>query len=209
MTLNSNKLILALLTVLATAGSAGAQRMGSIYNSRAAPLRTIANKTAHRTGDLVTVIISETQDIRNEEKSELSKESALNYQLLNFDIKPEAFDPLPAIATRKADEFTGDATYEKKGAFKARLTAIVMDTLPNGNLVIQGRREVRVDGEVKVLEFSGIVRRYDVSRTNTVESELVADARVTYTGSGPMTRATNRVGLSGWLHDAIDWLWPF
>ena len=206
---NTTKLILVLLAVLATAGSASAQRVGSIYNSHAAPLRTIANKTAHRTGDLLTVIISETQNIKNEEKSELSKESALNYQLLNFDVKPEAFNPLPGLSTRKSDDFTGDATYEKKGAFKARLTAIVMDTLPNGNLVIQGRREVRVDGEVKVLEFSGIVRRYDVSRTNSVESELVADARVTYTGSGPMTKATNRLGLSGWLHDAIDWLWPF
>lgn len=205
----NNRLILLLLAVLATAGSASAQRVGSIYNSHAAPLRPIANKTAHRTGDLVTVIISETQDIKNEEKTEFTKESDLSYQLLNFDIKPEAFNPLPAISTRKSDEFTGDATYEKKGAFTARLTAIVMDTLPNGNLVIQGRREVRVDGEVKVLEFSGIVRRYDVSRTNTIESELVADARVTYTGSGPMTRATNRIGLSGWLHDAIDWLWPF
>ena len=206
---NSNKLILVLLAVVATTGGASAQRVGSIYDSQAAPLRPIANKTAHSTGDLVTVIISENQDIRNEEKSELSKESDLSFQFLNFDVKPEAFDPLPGIATRKSDEFTGDATYEKKGAFKARLTAIVMDTLPNGNLVIQGRREVRVDGELKVLEFSGIVRRYDVSRTNTVESELVADARVTYTGNGPMTRATNRVGLSGWLHDAIDWLWPF
>lgn len=206
---NHNKLILVLLAALATAGSVSAQRMGSIYDSHAAPLRPIANKTAHRTGDLVTVIISENQKIKNEEKSEFSKESDLSYQLLNFDVKPEAFNPLPAIRTRKSDEFTGDATYEKKGAFTARLTAIVMDTLPNGNLVIQGRREVRIDGEVKVLEFSGIVRRYDVSRTNTIESELVADARVTYTGSGPMTRATNRVGLSGWLHDAIDWLWPF
>lgn len=206
---NSSKLILVLLAAITTAGSASAQRVGSIYDSQAAPLRPIANKTAHRTGDLVTVIISETQDIKNEEKSLLSKESDLNYQLLNFDVKPEAFNPLPAIATSKTDEFTGNARYEKKGAFTARLTAIVMDTLPNGNLVIQGRREVRVDGEVKVLEFSGIVRRYDVSRTNTVESELVADARVTYTGSGPLTKATNRLGLSSWLHDALDWVWPF
>ena len=209
MIIKNNRLILALLVTVATGGSASAQRMGSIYNSHAAPLRPIANKTAHRIGDLVTVIISETQDIKNEEKTALTKESDLRYQLLNFNVKPEAFNPLPEISTRKADSFTGDATYEKKGAFKARLTAIVMDTLPNGNLVIQGRREVRVDGEVKVLEFSGIVRRYDVTSANTIESEMVADARVTYTGTGPMTRATNRLGLSGWLHDALDWLWPF
>ena len=66
---------------------------------------------------------------------------------------------------------------------------------------------IRIDGEVKVIEFSGIVRRYDITRTNTVQSELVADARVTYTGSGPLTRATNRTGLAAWLYNAIDWLW--
>ena len=84
-----------------------------------------------------------------------------------------------------------------------------MDTLPNGNLVVQGRREIRIDAETKVIEFSGIVRRYDVRRDNTVQSELVADARVAFSGSGPVTNTTRRYGLAGWLHTAIDWLWPF
>ena len=53
------------------------------------------------------------------------------------------------------------------------------------------------------------MRRFDVRRDNTVMSESVADARVRYTGSGPLTKTTSRTGLSGWLHDAIDWIWPF
>ena len=55
----------------------------------------------------------------------------------------------------------------------------------------------------------GIVRHYDVRPDNTVQSELVADARVSYSGSGPLTKSTNRYGLGGWLHDALAWLWPF
>ncbi|MDP6367987.1 MAG: flagellar basal body L-ring protein FlgH, partial [Planctomycetota bacterium] len=99
--------------------------------------------------------------------------------------------------------------YEKKGAFTARLTAVVIDSLPNGNLVVSGRREIHIDKEIKVLEFSGVLRRYDIAADNTVESELVANAMVRYSGSGPLTRSTNRVGLGGWLHDAVAWLWPF
>ena len=201
--------ILGLLFALCATDVASGQRLGSIYDVSRGPLRPVSNKTAYRVGDLVTVLISETQDVKNEEKTDLQKASDLRYQLLNFDIKPEAFDPLPQIASDRQDNFRGNARYEKKGAFTARLTAIVMDTLPNGNLVIQGRRELRIDNELKVIEFSGIVRRYDISAINTVESELVADAHITYTGSGPLTRTTNRHGLGGWMFDLLDWIWPF
>lgn len=195
---------------LALALPVAAQRRGSIYDPGRSALRPLANKTAHSVGDLVTVVIQETQDVQNEERADLSKSSDLKYELLDYDIKPNTFGiPLPSIETGKEDTFTGNARYEKRGVFSARLTAIVMDTLPNGNLVIQGRRELRIDREVKVIEFSGIVRRYDITAANTVQSELVADAHVTYSGTGPLTNATNRRGLSGWLHDALDWIWPF
>ena len=98
---------------------------------------------------------------------------------------------------------------EKNGEFTARITAIVMDVLPNGNLVIKGRREIKVDSETKVIEFSGVVRRYDVRADNTILSELVADARVSYTGEGQLTDTTERRGLGGLIHRAIIWLWPF
>ena len=49
----------------------------------------------------------------------------------------------------------------------------------------------------------------DVLRNNTVESELVADAYVSYTGTGPITNSNRRRGLSSWLHSAVDWIWPF
>jgi flagellar L-ring protein precursor FlgH len=195
---------------VALATSAGAQRrVGTIYDPNSGPGSPLMDKTAARVGDLVTVIIRETQDLKNEESSDSSKTSSLNYQILNFDIKPDAFGTLPAIQTGKSDSFDGTSNVEKKGSFTARLTAMVVDTLPNGNLVIQGRRELRVDNDVKLLEFSGVCRRYDVTRANTVQSELVADARVSYIGHGPTRDATGRRGLAAWLYSAIDWLWPF
>jgi flagellar L-ring protein precursor FlgH len=200
----------ALIILLTLASSAEAQRRtGSIYDPNAGAGSALMDKTAAQVGDLVTVIIRETQDLKNEESTETSKTSSLNYQIIDFDIKPDAFSTLPSLQTGKADSFDGTANVEKKGSFTARLTAMVVDTLPNGNLVIQGRRELRVDGDVKLLEFSGVVRRYDVTRANTVQSELVADARVSYVGHGPSRQATQRRGLAAWLYSAIDWLWPF
>jgi len=206
----AHRAVLAMLATLALADLGHAQkRPGSIYNSDLGPVGLVGNKTARRMGDLITVIISETQDLKNEERSALSKQSDLALELLNLDVAPDAFSTLPAYESSRADNFQGTANYEKKGAFTARLSALVIDTLPNGNLVIQGRREIRIDQELKVIEFSGLVRRYDILADNTIQSELVADARVSYSGDGPLTRSTNRVGLSGWIHDALDWLWPF
>ena len=202
--------ILTLAGIVALAAPAeGQARAGSIYNPSAGPQGLIANKTAQRVGDLITVVISESQNVRNEERSDMSKETDLDYQLTNFNVKPNAFSVLPALTANSADEFSGTANYEKRGTFTARLTAVVVDSLPNGTLVVNGRREIKIDSEVKVIEFSGIVRRYDIDPDNTVQSELVANAKVHYTGTGPLTNSTNRTGFGAWLHDAIDWLWPF
>lgn len=184
-------------------------RPGSIYDPGRGPINIIADKTARRPGDLITVVIAESQAVKNEETSQLRRATTLDYQLDSFDIQPNAFDPLPRLAATSQDDFNGTANYEKNGEFNARITAIVMDVLPNGNLVIKGRREIRIDYETKVIEFSGVVRRFDIRADNTVLSELVADARVSYTGEGQLSDTTSRRGLGNLIHRAIIWLWPF
>ena len=209
--MRSRALLLCLATLVATPVTdvAAQVRPGSIYDVDRGPIGLIANKTARRVGDLVTVMISETQDVSNEESTGIAKERALTYELLNADVLPDAFSTLPSLDAESSTEFGGQASVSKRGTFQARLTAMVIDVLPNGNLVISGRREVRVDMEVKLIEFSGVVRKFDVTAANTVDSELVADARVSYTGDGPLTKASTRRGWGAWVFDAIDWLWPF
>jgi flagellar L-ring protein precursor FlgH len=196
------------LSCLATVSSAQ-DRPGSIYAPGRGPVSMIADHTARSRGDLLTVRITETQNIKNEETSQLLRGTSLEYALDSFNIAPNAFDLPLDISASSQDDFNGRANYEKKGAFDARITAIVMDVLPNGNLVIEGRREIRIDNETKLIEFSGIVRRYDVKFDNSIESELVAEARVSYVGQGDLTETTNRRGLGGWIHSALSWLWPF
>jgi len=201
---------LPLLLALAFAAPLAAQaRPGSIYDPGLGPVNMIADKTANRPGDLITVLIVENQEVKNEETAQLRRGSTLDYKLDSFDIKPDAFDPLPRFAASSQDDFNGTANVQKNGEFTARITAMVMDVLPNGNLVIKGRREIKVDLETKVIEFSGVVRRYDIRADNTVLSELVADARVSYTGDGQLTDTTSRRGLGNFIHRALIWLWPF
>ncbi len=184
-------------------------RRGSIYDPDQGPFGLVANKVGSRVGDLVTIVINESQDVKSEESSDLSKTTNLKYELVNFDLKPNAFDPLPQVEATSDDGLKGTANYKKKGSFTARVTAVVVDVLPNGNMVVNGRREIRIDKETKLIEFSGIVRRYDIAADNSVASELVANAKVCYVGSGPLTDGTNRVGLGALVHDAIAWVWPF
>lgn len=184
-------------------------RPGSIYDVQRGPIGLVANKTARRPGDLVTVLISESQDVVNEEITNLQKQSSLEKELLNFDLLPDAFSTLPRIDADSATQLQGTAIQNKRGALQARLTAMVIDELPNGNLVISGRREVRIDQDVKLIEFAGVVRKYDIAANNTVTSELVADATVSFTTSGPIANTGRRRGANGWFSNAIDWLWPF
>lgn len=184
-------------------------RPGSIYDPHAGPFGLVANKTAGRAGDLLTIEISENSNLKNEESADLKKETSLRQELTNFDVKPNAFSVLPALEGSSADALKGTANVSKKGTFTARVTAVVVDVLPNGNLIVNGRREIRIDQETKLIEFSGIVRRWDIRADNTIPSELVAEAKVSYQGTGPLTDAGQRKGLGKWIHDVLQWLWPF
>ena len=204
------RLAFALAATAFLAASAAAQaRPGSIYDPSRGPRGLIAEKTALAKGDILTVIISETQNVQNNEASDLSRATNLNYKINVWDIDPDMFDPLPKVDADSSDGFIGSAKYQKSGNFSARLAAVVVDTLPNGNLVVSGRREIRIDQETKLIEFTGIVRRLDVAADNTIQSELVANAEIVYRGTGPLTDSTQRYGLGGWLHRAWAWIWPF
>ena len=108
----------------------------------------------------------------------------------------------PATSDR---QFNGEAKYDKEGSFETRLSVIVIDVQPNGNLVVEGRRRIVIDRESKCIRVTGIVRPYDVTTANSIYSWQVANASVAYEGNGPLTRTTNR----GFLGELLDLVWPF
>ena len=192
----------ALACVLASAAASPAQ---SIWNADRAMPALISDLTARSAGDLLTILVVEQQTVKNKEATELKKSSDLNAQLTNFDILPKAFNTLPSATGSSERNFKGDAKYDKEGSFSTTLTVAVLDVQPNGNLVVEGRRTIIIDGERKTMRITGVVRRYDVSPMNTVRSTQVANASVAYEGEGTLTKSTNR----GWLGELLDFVWPF
>jgi len=127
------------------------------------------------------------------------------YWLTSFDIKANAFDPLPNVVTETARDFEGKTDYNKEGSFKTSISVTVIDVMPNGNLVIEGKRNIFMDEEEKTIQITGLVRPIDVSPENTVTSDRVSEARVSYVGEGPNTQNTQR----NWFDEVLSWLWPF
>ena len=99
----------------------------------------------------------------------------------------------------------GTGTTQRSGALSAYMTARVVDVLANGNLFIQGNREVRVNHENQIITLSGIVRPRDISAENVIQSTYIADAQITYSGTG----IVNDRQKPGWLTRVIDKVWPF
>jgi flagellar L-ring protein precursor FlgH len=86
-----------------------------------------------------------------------------------------------------------------------KMTATVTNVLPNGNLMIQGMREVVLNDEQQIIVLTGIVRPQDVSQDNTVLSTYIANARIEYTGSGVVTERQS----PGWADRILTTVWPF
>ena len=101
--------------------------------------------------------------------------------------------------------FDGKGSSDRDGHVKAYITAVVEKVLFNGNLYINGQREVRVNNETQYITLSGVVRPNDVTSSNEVSSTFIADAKITYSGSGPVADK-QRVG---WLGRVLDYVWPF
>jgi flagellar L-ring protein precursor FlgH len=85
------------------------------------------------------------------------------------------------------------------------ITGRVTDVLDNGNLVIEGRRTMRVNADSKTIVVSGVIRTADIRSDNTIPSEKLHNFQVAIEGEGPLSRAQQE----GWLARLFDVVWPF
>ena len=163
--------------------------------------------------DLITVVIKEksktstTTETETEESAELdtsvSKWFTIEGGATNLRVNPTtAGSKLPAVRGSHGRERENDGEVEHTESFEARITARVIEILPNGNLVIEARKTVSIGEEESTLIFTGEVRREDVADDNTVDSDRVADAPIVYQGRGVVTDANRR----GWLARLFDFL---
>ena len=99
-------------------------------------------------------------------------------------ILPKAVNPATLINTSGVRNTDGKATIDRQEQITVQLAAIVTQVLPNGNLVVNAKQEVRVDYDLRDVSFSGIVRPTDIDATNTIAWNKIADARLSYSGRG-------------------------
>lgn len=177
----------------ATAGDAT-----SLWSEDAHPLYT--NRKASRVGDLITVLIVESTQGYNRATSNSKKEESQG--LGGEGTGPLDFIPLFGWTFEKDSEFKGSSNNRVEGGLNARISAQVIDILPNGHLVISGTRSLKVNGEDETITVLGEVRPEDVRANNTVVSTNIANAQIEYRGDGPATDAVKR----GILHRLFNWL---
>jgi flagellar L-ring protein FlgH len=142
----------------------------------------LADHTAHRRGDLLTVVITEsaaataTARTRADKRNELSANLRLpNGQSDDVDL---------SLGT----DFTGGGQIQRTGKLLARLAVVVEDVDSNGNLLIRGEQDIFVNDERQRIALTGLVRRADISPDNTIVSSRIAAARIDFKGDGILAR---------------------
>jgi len=181
---------------------------GSLWNPTEERMYLFSDYKAHRVGDIIRVNISETTKGKKEANTKTKRKSSIEATTNNlFDIQSHSpsFTERLGVEAEFEDEFEGKATTDRKGEFTATVTCVVTEVFPNGNMAIEGHREVLVNNEKETITITGIIRPGDLSSSNTIQSEKVADARVTYSGRGVL----NDKQRAGWLVRILDWVWPF
>ena len=151
------------------------------------------DQRAHRVGDILTVLvtISDKAQIANSTaRSRASTNDAgVNGVLgsLYTEFAPDEFGADASIGAESGISDKGNGTVNRSENLQTSVAAVVTQVLPNGNLVIEGRQEVRVNYEVRDLIVAGIVRPEDVGADNTIPSTKIAQARISYGGRGQIT----------------------
>jgi flagellar L-ring protein precursor FlgH len=196
------------LVVLVQVWLAGPSHAESIWAKRDKNMRGLyTDDVARSIGDVLTIIIVEDSKVDNKAKRDLQKETARSSDFngeLNIDhLLPSI--PGFTMSAESSNELKSKADFKDERSYEDRVSVVVNDILPNGNLIVIGTRDRNIAGDIQTIEISGIVRPSDISFDNTVRSERVANFRIVTKNGGisaPYTRP-------GWLGRIFDIVWPW
>jgi flagellar L-ring protein FlgH len=171
------------------------------------------DQRAARVGDILTVLIQIQDDavVNNSTSRTRDAEEAADvtnifgYEGALDKVLPEAINPGSLVAAGSASNHTGTGSVNRKETVNLTVAAMVTQILPNGNMVIQGHQEVRVNYEVRDLDIAGVIRPEDISASNTIQHTQVAEARVSYGGRGEI----QEMQRSRYGQQIVDVILPF
>ncbi len=150
------------------------------------------DQRAARIGDIltVTVFFSDNANVSNETKRDrTSKEDSGISDFIGAQTITQAHKILPGkiLTTDSTSKYDGSGSVARTENLKTNVAAVVTQVLPNGNLVVEGKQEIRVNFEIRELIVAGIVRPEDIQSDNTIDSSKIAQARIAYGGRGQIT----------------------
>ena len=146
-------------------------------------------------GDILTVMIDIDDQAELENESSRSRSSDENVDMDNLlgietqlgKVLPEAVTGTDLVDFGSTSRSRGEGSTEREEQVEMKLAATVTQILPNGNMVIQGRQEVRVNFEKRILQLAGVIRPEDIMTDNTISYDKIAEARISYGGEGQIT----------------------
>ncbi|MBF0369499.1 MAG: flagellar basal body L-ring protein FlgH [Magnetococcales bacterium] len=173
-------------------------KKGSIWQTTDRNTLFVDNK-ARNIGDLITVYVSEESEAGKEASTALSREDDSSFSFSGlFDLTSvfKSDKTLASGGTSSKHEFDGSGKTERESAFTATISCQVTEMLSNGNLRIEGRRDITINNENQFILLSGIIRPEDIATDNSIQSAQIADARIEYSGDGDIDDQQN----PGWVN---------
>lgn len=179
---------------------------GGIYQA-ANSISFFQDRRANRIGDILTIILSERTNASKKAETEITKETDVS--LDNSVILGDAIDAfgknLQTSATHDRD-FSGDSESDQSNSLQGTIAVTVADVLPNGLLMVRGEKWMKLNSGDEYIRVKGLVRPEDVDANNTVSSTKLADARISYGGTGDFADANEQ----GWAAKFFNSkYWPF
>ena len=185
---------------------------GSLWPGESSRNMLFSDNKARYVNDIVTIVIDESSSGQNKASTNTSRNSStsagisalLGMETSILNSNPNMGGSI-SVGGNSANALKGSGDTSRGGQLKARLTARVVRVLDNGNLLIEGRRQLTLNAEDQYLVVTGVIRPEDITADNAILSSNMADARIVYTGSGVLSDKQH----PGWITRVLDWGWPF
>lgn len=207
-------IILAILaTLLANPAMADeyAGKKASLWRTNSQFAKMYTDPRAGGINDIVTIQISESTTASNKAELSTSKKTAMSMGITNFlglekqiNLNDD-FDNTSMVNSSTNNSHEGEGETTRESSLTAYITARVIDVMPNGNLLIEAKKEVIINKEKEIAVLTGIIRPRDIGYNNIIQSNRIADMQIKFSGKGPVSRQTKR----GWLSWLLNTIWPF
>jgi flagellar L-ring protein FlgH len=195
----------ALLTALPAVGG-----NGSLWRDEAAT-SLLADTRARAVGDIITIVVQENNEATKQNNTQTSRASGISAAISSFlfgagqDRFLTRGGRYPAMEMNSENTFNGGGSINNSERLNARIASRVVEVQPNGNLVLEGRRQTFVSGDQQEAILRGVVRQEDIRPNNTVFSFNVADATIKFVTKGTVSDQQRK----GWFLKVWDKLAPF